>query len=494
MNQANKAEKSVMSVFEHQRLIVQDFAYASDFMWLMAQELPVFSIKRQRGQWQLKVSHYIGVILLPSNITLEILPKTIAKTLNEKSSKTQQSASLNSTAKQSLTLNHHNATVTLEIEQTRRWVAQMLSALIIANDGSNRLPTMKNFGQVSANLTPLPLRKLSISQWLIEHFLQLLAGYHPSKHYQASTQNQATLQGKLLIKEQLRRNSYQPHKFVSEVSILSTHTLSNRLIKTALQLIEPLLAHTLRSEHLLAWRSIIALNTHERRQLDGLYLQATQQLSRQPLTSQQRQVAQQLLSFAYWLLNTQTSAMPTGNGLSAAQNPQQATTQTPLRLSLLLNMNQAFEQWASLRIAASFAERKESYQPYYQSQHIWLKDASGQTRLSMRPDLLMYKNQHCSHVIDIKWKTLANANDLSASDAYQLNSYAEAYQAKQVWLVYPVTNSDKKPVALHRQLNTRFVHSVVADRVQASEAITLWLIPFNVLTGSVEHWPARDRD
>lgn len=461
-------DRRVMCVFEHQRLTIQDFTHNSDFMWLMAQELPVFSIKRQQGQWQLKVGHYIGIILLPSDITLEILPKTIA--------------------------NASGVTKEKSIAQTRQWVAQMLSVLIHAHHGDHKLPAIKHIGQVSTHLTPLLPQILPLSEWLIGQFLQLLAHCQPSKQYQTHVQNQTTLQGKLLIKEQLRRNCFQPHKFVSEVSILSTHTLSNRLIKTALQLIEPLLAHTLRSEHLLAWRSIIALNTHERRQLDGLYLQATQQLSRQLLTSQQRQVAQQLLSFAYWLLNTQTSAMPTGNGLSAAQNPQQATTQTPLRLSLLLNMNQAFEQWASLRIAASFAERKESYQPYYQSQHIWLKDASGQTRLSMRPDLLMYKNQHCSHVIDIKWKTLANANDLSASDAYQLNSYAEAYQAKQVWLVYPVTNSDKKPVALHRQLNTRFVHSVVADRVQASEAITLWLIPFNVLTGSVEHWPARDRD
>ncbi len=478
--QTNRTHQLVMSVFEHQRLKVQDFTHASDFMWLIAQELPIFSIKRQQGQWQLKVGHYIGIILLPSNITLEILPKTIA--------------------------NAHEASKEKSIAQTRQWVAQMLSVLINAHNGDNKLPTIKYFGQVSTHLTPLPSQSLPLSEWLIAQFLHLLAHVQPYNNYQTTVQNQSTLQGKLLIKEQLRRNHFQPHKFVSEVSILSTQTLSNRLIKTALQLIEPLLSPTLRPKNLLAWRQILALNTHEHRQLDSLYLRATQQLSRQPLTSQQRQVAQQLLAFAYWLLKTQSSTMPTGNGLSVAQNPQQATHQTPLRLSLLLNMNQAFEQWASLRIADDFAERKENYQPFYQSQHAWLKDSSGQTRLSMRPDLLIYKNetQHadnsqshrCSHVIDIKWKLLANASDLSASDAYQLNSYAEAYQAEEVWLVYPVTDSHRRPIALHRQLDTRFHKKRTSQLITETDTdvesnteranITLWLIPFNVLTGFIE--------
>ncbi len=475
----NAAEKSVMSVFEHQRLTLQDFAYASDFMWLMAQELPVFSIKRQRGQWQLKVSHYIGVILLPSNISLEILPKTIA------------------TVKRVVSEGR--------IAETRQWVEQMLTTLINANNnnnGNNKLPASKHFGQLSAHLSPLPLQSLPLSQWLIEQFLQLLASYQPSKHYQTTIQNQATLQGKLLIKEQLRRNSYQPHKFVSEVSTLSTQMLSNRLIKSALQLIEPLLKATVLPKYLLAWRAILALNSNELQQLDSLYTTAKQQLSQQPLATQQLKIAQRLLAFAYWLLKTQASTMPAGNVLRSSVDQPHATAHLPpLRLCLLLNMNQAFEQWASLSIAESFTESKAEYQPYYQSQHVWLQDSSGETRLSMRPDLLIYKHQRCSHVIDIKWKALTDANELSASDAYQLSSYAQAYQAEQVWLVYPVSDDSRRPTALHRQLDTRFSEPISNQTINqiktvtASEAaaVTLWLIPFNILTGCIEHWPSTSR-
>ncbi|MGM8886255.1 5-methylcytosine restriction system specificity protein McrC [Psychrobacter sp. 1U2] len=480
--------QAVMSVHEHQRLTVQDFAYANDFAWLMAQELPVFSIKRQRGQWQLKVGHYIGVILLPSHITLEILPKAIANTLSEKSAKTSHSEN---------------------IVQTRQWVEQMLSALINANDA--QLPALKNFGQASANLTPLPVVGVPISQWLLEQFLQLLSRYQPSQHYQTKIQNQATLQGKLLIKEQLRDNSYRPHKFISEVSTLSTKMLSNRLIKSALQLVEPLVAAPLLPKYWLAWRSITALSPHEYQQLDSLYTSAKQQLSQQPVARQQRQASQQLLAFAYWLLKTQASTMLTGHGLSTQNLSQQQASPhlPPLQLCLLLNMNQAFEQWASLSIAASFTKLQGHYLPLYHSQHVWLKDQLGQAQLSMRPDLLIYRQvaeqgsasgiatRHCSHVIDIKWKLLAKASDISASDAYQLSSYAQAYQAQQVWLVYPVTDSGQRPIALHRHLDSRFspatrAKNKAANGIQNQSASsteptegTLWLMPFNVLTGQL---------
>lgn len=501
----NKAEKTVMSVFEHQRLTLQDFAHHSDFIWLMAQELPVFTIKRQRGQWQLKVSHYIGIILLPSNITLEILPKTVAKNSN----KNQQSEPSN--------INDYNAVATEQIIQTRQWVEQMLSTLLTANDSNRSFPTLKNFGQIAANLTPLPLASLPLSQWLVEQFLQLLARCQPSKCYQAKVQNQTTLQGKLLIKEQLRRNNYQPHKFISEVSTLNTHMLSNRLIKSALQLVEPLLTRSVLPKSWLVWRTVIAFSRYEIRQLDSLYTSAKQQLSQQPLTRQQRQSTQQLLEFAYWLLKTQASTRTTGNGLSGQQgNQTSATTSLPtLRLCLLLNMNQAFEQWASLCIAKTFAEKSADYRHFYQSPHVWLKDSLNQTHLSMRPDLVIYKHEiikqaatdelskngenikqgnkaqsyHCSQVIDIKWKLLTNASDLSASDAYQLNSYAQAYQARQVWLVYPVTDDTQQPIALHRHLDKRFSAQTRVDTADYASIdrieTKLWLMPFNVLTGKL---------
>lgn len=487
----------VMSVFEHQRLTVHDFAQPTDFAWLLAQEFTAFSIKRQRGQWQLKVGHYVGIIMLPSNTTLEILPKLAAKTK----------------------INTHNINIapadalsSNEIMLTRQWLQRMLSDLI--NSDTGKLPNTKNLGQINHNLSPLPTLMPPLSQWLLNQFLQLLSVYQPTRHYQTETRNQSMLQGKLLIKEQLCRNSTQPHKFACEVSVLSPNMLSNRLIKSALLLFEPLFTASL-PILLLSWRSISALNQYELRLLDFMYEQAKRQLATQPLTRQQLQAAQQLLDLAYWLLQLQRSGMATGNSLNHSNSTVGSKTQP--RLCLFINMNQAFEQWASQRTASMFTQLKKGFQPLYQPRQVWLSDVAGQACLSIQPDLLIYRTannekhnnksntepfistkalanknatdsaRNCSHVIDIKWKHLSQSSDISASDAYQLLSYAQAYQAEQVWLVYPVTDDSRQPIVLKQQIPA--THSNQHSNVTTSSHADLWLMPFNVLTATVNGWP-----
>ncbi|MGM8900007.1 5-methylcytosine restriction system specificity protein McrC, partial [Psychrobacter sp. 1Y4] len=179
------------------------------------------------------------------------------------------------------------------------------------------------------------------------------------------------------------------------------------------------------------------------------------------------------------------------------------------RLCLLIDMNQAFEQWASQRIASMFQQVSSSYRPFYQTQSVWLNDSEGQACVSIRPDLLIYKtadndndqnqsdtaviketvNGCYSHVIDIKWKYLPHAGAISASDAYQLTSYAQAYQAGQGWMVYPVLGDKRRPVALKQQMyrDSGDSKSDIIDGTKSNHSnhADLWLIPFDVLTGMV---------
>ncbi|MGP9688715.1 McrC family protein [Psychrobacter sp. AOP22-C1-C5] len=483
-NAINASDVNVITVFEHQRLTARDFVSVSDFHWLMAQEFSVFTIKRKHGVWQLKVGHYIGVILLPSGMTLEVLPKLIAKGENAR-----------------LPHQHrHISTQNSDIRQIRQWVQDMLADLTNSSDRLHRkLPNTKNLGQLSHQLTPLPLAVLPLPEWLIEQFLQRLAHYQPSKHYQAQTRNQASLQGRLLIKEQLRYNSMQPHKFMCESSVLNHDMLGNRLVKSALVLLRPLfstVSSPISPSFLQVWQQVPTLTHLERQQLTSIYGRAKRQLASQPLRAEQLQAAQQLLDLAYWLL--QQSNLGTGHSLDPQLGIRKPVTQ--LRLCLLVDMNQAFEQWASLRIASTFTQVSRQYCPLYQTQRVWLSDTEGQACLSIRPDLLIYKtttdDNHqqgqediddtpdvktsgsYSHVIDIKWKHLSHAAAISASDAYQLTSYAQAYQAGQVWLVYPVQDDERQPVLLKQA-----VHNNNAN--DEPNHAQLWLIPFNVLTGTI---------
>ena len=494
---ATTIDTHIITVFEHQRLTARYFVHVSDFHWLMAQEFAVFSIKRQQGQWQLKVGHYIGIILLPSGMTLEILPKLIANKPTDYQQPSEPSKPN-------------------DINQTRQWVQDMLADLTSSSHDKNKLPNTKNLGQFSTQLAALPIKILPLSDWLIARFLQRLAHYQPTKHYQVQIHNQATLQGRLLIKEQLRHNNMQPHKFVCESSVLSQEMLSNRLIKSALVLLTPLFPASMSLPSLQQWQQVSELNRYERQQLETFYRQAKRQLALQPLSRQQLQAAQQLLDLAYWLL--QQSAPHTGNAIdprtSGNHNPSQP------RLCLLIDMNQAFEQWASQRIATMFQQTNSAYKSMFQTQSVWLNDAEGQACLSIRPDLLIYKvaadndtqlnpsqdqnpedvmvskndsdsasnynSAHYSHVIDMKWKHLAHAGAISANDAYQLTSYAQAYRAEQVWLVYPVQDNSRQPVELRQQAYDKddSTDCRKTSNIQSNPA-RLWLIPFNVMSGNI---------
>ena len=256
------------------------------------------------------------------------------------------------------------------------------------------------------------------------------------------------------------------------------------------------------SNVLSSWQQVSVLNLREVQRLASIYTQAKQQLDVQPLQRQKLRAAQQLLDLAYWLLQQSNAAA--GYGI----NPTQSKLSQP-RLCLLIDMNQAFEQWASARIASMFEQISGDYRPFYQTQSVWLNDSEGQACLYIRPDLLIYKaasdnhqNQSASmatkdkakgrysHVIDIKWKSLSHAAAISASDAYQLTSYAQAYQAGQVWMVYPVLGGERQPVALKQQIrhdsNSNDISNNHDTKGENSNHAHLWLIPFDVLTGTVK--------
>src|SRR5699024_3205374 len=125
--------------------------------------------------------------------------------------------------------------------------------------------------------------------------------------------NQAALQGRLLIKEQLRHNSMQPHKFVCESSVLSQEMLCNRLIKSALNLLTPLSPPSMSLPALQQWRQIAVLSRYELQRLESFSQQAKRQLALQYLFRQQLHVAKQLVGLSYWLL--QQSDVYTSNGI-----------------------------------------------------------------------------------------------------------------------------------------------------------------------------------
>lgn len=500
----------VMTVFEHQTLKLSDFVFKSDFQWLIDQDYEVFTSGRQQGQWIVTVRQYIGVVRLPSGIILEILPKIVSSA-------------------------RHEGSNSASVASSRRWVQRMLEELTYPerkspaayreNSHHSKLKSpatliSKQLGQSSEHVRPYTAAVPPLSEWLLNQFLALFQQYQPTNQYQTQQQNNANLQGKLLIKEQLQRNVHQPHRFVSEVSEFATSSLSNRMIQQGWQqlyqivfatqrldinaresqlatstslatdapsLVSSSLSQTANYQSFAAqqvarqWRDIGGLSRFECQRLEATYTEAKRELKSAAIAPQRRQIGFQLLALAYWLLS---STQQRSAGVVLNEDIQESSLHRAAHgsareesLCLFINMNHAFETWVSRKVAQRFNDLDPRYVVQFQVQRPWLVDDVGQTCMTMVPDILIHFEGEPSHIIDIKWKTIRHSRDMTASDAYQLISYGVTFGVKQVWLIYPSATS--QPCS---KLSPQFPNN-------SELALEIWLIPFNIETGTVESWP-----
>lgn len=369
---------TTITTFEYATLTQSDFSNSQDFDWLIEQNFDVFQIQRKNHQWQLKVRHYIGVIGLPSGRQLEILPKIGGQA---------------------------------DILQTRQWLQTMLTDIW----HSLTPKTLPNL----ARQTPIN-PQLPLNDWLNQQFWQCFAIYQPNQHYQRFEQNQNFLQGKLLVKQQLQHNHYQPHKFFHQSENFANDTACNRLVRTTLQCLGT--NHSLSHE----WHGVQTILPNG---YHSTFQQAQQELHALPTVIAQQNL--DFISFCYSLLTLQQAS---GQG----QYPSQA---------LLINMQFAFEKWVSYRLTHHFKNATVIEQC---SQALTVNH-----ELMIKPDAVI-KSENATKVIDIKWKNIQTIGDIQLADMYQLLTYASQFNADEAWLIVPsLDNRLKQEIQLVKAVATQ---------------------------------------
>ncbi|MBS9780522.1 MAG: hypothetical protein KGV51_07840 [Moraxellaceae bacterium] len=367
--------KTPHTFFEHQVLTQADFIHLADFSWLITQveneKLPCFRLIVRQGKIALKISHYLAILRLPSGELIEILPK-ISKT------------------------DGHN--------NPRQWLNNMLSD--IYNIQKKPLSFLAQ-GTANKQISQTWLQPL-----IIEWFAKLQALQLP-RQYQEHQQNHPQAQGKLLIKQQVKHNSHRPHFRYTSQQQFNFNPLWQVFFYTVIGKIAQLgipIPHEIKQQ----FPPIKPLAPNQ-------YLTTYQKLSKQEYRQHlQQQHLKWALQVAWIILQTQ------------AVNPILGEKIAPM---VLINMNQAFEQWVTLKL-----------ENYFKNQHIiaqtralWLHNDDGSERY-LQPDIIV-KNQNDNNkielVADVKYKTIEKISDISANDLYQLAVYQQHWQAKKVWLIFP---------------------------------------------------------
>ncbi|WP_230659391.1 McrC family protein [Psychrobacter sp. I-STPA10] len=457
----SSSQLQTFTCFEHQRLGRDSFVDTTDFDYLLKQQLPCFDIRFFAGEPQLVARHYLATIWLPSGQRLEILPKITPYHAIEASPPND---------------------VTIEkiaINETRRWVAQMLSQIA----GKVALQPLVASAQVGhpQNKPWLDVQQpwyLQLYQRLLEH-IDAVAQFLPH-HYQQQTQNSPQARGKINFKQQLKQNLHRPHYFVTQKDHWQTHTLLWQFLLTAEQQAQQMLGLSITDK-----QQIYSRMGGMRQPNSGAYHQHIQMISHRidilPQTQWQATYDSLLRNKQHWL--SQCSRYQQHQLLEAiewawwflqpiAVQPQPSFKETVLPCqAFMLNMQHAFEQWVSvclaeqIHVASVFVDKDSKPELCIQPSYDWLSIKDPQTapisqllNRRIQPDICLLQHQdkqtnratcsYISHVMDIKYKYLPRISAIASSDLYQLQVYQSHLQARHAWLIYPAHNHFYQPVTL----------------------------------------------
>jgi len=116
---------------------------------------------------------------------------------------------------------------------------------------------------------------------------------------------------------------------------------------------------------------------------------------------------------------------------------------------LVFDMNQVFEDYIG-----QLFKRICPMARLQHSTHSLLRNAAGQKRFGLKPDIVVAADDESPDVIDTKWKVLdkdGGGLKVSQSDVYQMYAYAKEYEARRTTLLYPHSSRLPKEQGVQRE-------------------------------------------
>ena len=340
-----------------------------------------------KRQVAMKVQNYVGVVQSPCGAQIEILPKIYSQENHE-----------------------------LSVEHVRAQLLKMLSTL--------RDSPFKGAGRASLFDAKMPL--LDIYAALFLGLVGELIKRGVRSDYIKIRKNVSFLKGRLLVAEQLRRNTHHPERFYTEYQEYQFNRPANRLIKTTLALL--LQSSTnIRNQRLAREYSFVFDEVPSSLDVDQDFQRVK--------TDRSMGHYKDVLSWCKVLLK--------GHGPTASAG--EFST-----LTLLYPMERVFENYVAYCLRKSIGEYvpdADGLKTQVRRQHL-VESHQDKPIFSLRPDLIATNHGQSLVVMDTKWKLLDQVDrskkyGISQADMYQLyaygHKYLKGYERKELMLIYPKT-------------------------------------------------------
>ena len=369
--------RGVLTVREHEKLAVGTKLTREDVADLEASAIR--ALKHRDGD--LAASRYVGVVTTRRGVVVEILPKI---DLGGESDP--------------------------EHERTRQVFLRMLRS-------SRRLPVELPESGIRA-MRRFPMLDIFVRQFLLN--LATLARAGLARRYVPVEESLPFLRGRLLFREQLRRNVADRTRFHVAHDELSVNRPANRLIHSALARLAP------------------GVRSGENRQL------------LRELKAAFAGVPEAADAHADWRKHHVDRSMrhyrPVMQwvGLFLFDRGLATFSGRHANLSLLFNMEQVFQDF----VTQSFRRFQNRYEVAAESPQKYLAEIDSKDAFTMKPDLSLTEDKRVPFILDAKWKEIEahsddRKHDIDQRDMYQLYAYGKRYGCRAVALVYPQTGAFK---------------------------------------------------
>lgn len=362
-----------VTVREHETIPVSDSLTKDDIIDLQLNAESVF--RRKSDGWA--VANFVGVVTTKRGTVVEILPKI---DLDGESHDTE-------------------TTRGLFLKMLRCWRRFKKTKTLPESD----IRAMRKF----------PMLEIFFHQFLTN--LNLLSRGGIARRYIDVEENLPYMKGRVLFREQLRRNVANQARFFVLHDELSVNRPANRLIQTALTRIAPRV-RTNQNRQLL-------------RQLIPSFAEVPQAVD--PHTDWRKHHVDRSMQH-YGTVMPWVGLFLFNKGLTTFFGRH-------ANLSLLFPMEQVFEDFVTL----SFRRYQHHYAVHSEKPQKKLAKFNSIDAFTMKPDIVLMKGrQTVATILDAKWKEIDEQNisdnhDISQDDMYQLYAYGRRYKCSVVALVYP---------------------------------------------------------
>ncbi len=282
----------------------------------------------------------------------------------------------------------------------------------------------------AANLPPSAirtLRRFPMLEGFVRLFLEnvsLLVRGGLGRQYVATRENLPFLRGRIAFRHHLRDNQIDRSRFYVKHDELSPNRPANRLIRTTLDMLRPIVRNE-RNRRLLA--DLVPAFSAVPPALDPRADWRGHSIDRS-----MRYYGRVMQWVELFLFNR---GLATWSGRH-------------INHSLLFPMEEVYEDF----VTHSFRRYQAEYQVVAQGPRVHIASVGGDPVFAMKPDISLRKRPNTIRfILDAKWKHIGKAganpiHDITSSDLYQLYAYGKRYECRAVALVYPRSSAFTSPL------------------------------------------------